>query len=309
MKIVFMGTPDFAVPSLQTLIDNGYNVVAVITATDKYGGRGGKVLIESAVKKCAIKNEIPVLQPKNLKASSFVEELRSYNADIQFVVAFRMLPEIVWNMPAQGTYNLHGSLLPKYRGAAPINWAVINGDDHTGVTTFKLKHEIDTGDTLIQTKIDILPDDTAGDVHDKMMLVGADALLETIRLIEKGNYDLLEQDISQVSKAPKIFTETCRIDWNKSVQDVHNFVRGLSPFPTSWCKLDDKKLKIFKSKLTCKLVGEEKAGSTKISENKTLLVACKDYYLEIMVLQIEGKRRMDVKDFLNGYSHPINVIQ
>ena len=210
-----MGTPDFAVPSLDILVQNGLNVVAVITSTDKYGGRGGKKLIESAIKKYAVSKEIPVLQPKNLKNPEFLEELASYKADLQLVVAFRMLPVVVWDMPKLGTYNLHGSLLPRYRGAAPINWAVINGDKYTGVTTFKLKHAIDTGDLMYQEKVQITEDDNAGSVHDKMMIVGANLVLKTVKSIISADYQTFPQDESQVSKAPKIFHETCEIDYNK----------------------------------------------------------------------------------------------
>jgi len=220
MKIIFMGTPEFAVPSLDILVKNGYDVVAVITSTDKYGGRGGKKLIESAVKKYAVSQNIPVLQPKNLKSLEFIEELKSYEADLQLVVAFRMLPVVVWDMPKLGTYNLHGSLLPRYRGAAPINWAVINGDKYTGVTTFKLKHAIDTGDLMHQEKIAITEDDTAGSVHDKMMDLGANLILKTVKSIESGDYETFPQDESQVSKAPKIFHDTCEIDFSKTADLV-----------------------------------------------------------------------------------------
>ncbi|MEM6771401.1 MAG: methionyl-tRNA formyltransferase, partial [Bacteroidota bacterium] len=237
-RIVFMGTPDFAVPSLEILIAAGYPVVGVITATDKMGGRGGKVLLESAVKKCAVKHGIPVLQPRNLKAADFQEALRSLRADLQIVVAFRMLPETVWAMPPLGTFNLHGSLLPKYRGAAPINWAVIKGEAETGCTTFFLKKEIDTGDVLLQHRMPVGPNDTAGDVHDRMMLAGAELVLATVQLIQTNNYTLQPQDDGLATPAPKLHRETCRIDFGLPASEVHNFVRGLSPWPAAWTTLE-----------------------------------------------------------------------
>ena len=220
LRIVFMGTPEFAVPSLDILVKSGYNVVAVVTAADNYGGRGGKQLIESAIKKYAVKNGIPVLQPEKLKAPFFLEQLKSFQADLQIVVAFRMLPEVVWNMPPLGTFNLHGSLLPKYRGAAPINHAIINGEKETGVTSFKLKHEIDTGDILLQRPILIEDDDTAGSLHNRMMMLGAEVVHDTVKLIESGNYNFIKQDNTLVSKAPKNFHETCKIDFNQHVDIV-----------------------------------------------------------------------------------------
>lgn len=295
-----MGTPDFAVPSLEILVKSGYEVVAVITSTDKYGGRGGKKLIESAVKKYAISQNIPVLQPKNLKSPAFVKELRSYQADLQIVVAFRMLPEVVWNMPKLGTYNLHGSLLPRYRGAAPINWAVIHGDKYTGVTTFKLKHAIDTGDLMHQEKIEISEDDTAGTVHDKMMIVGAKLVLKTVRSIESGSYETFPQDESQVSKAPKIFHDTCEIDFNKSADEVYNFVRGLSPYPGAWMKLDDLELKVFDTERSYEENLPE--AGTIISDNKRYIkVATSDGFIVLKDIKLQGKKRMDIKSFLNGY--------
>lgn len=295
-----MGTPEFAVPSLDILVQNGYNVVAVITSTDKYGGRGGKKLIESAVKKYAVSKNIPVLQPKNLKSPEFLEELASYEADLQLVVAFRMLPVAVWDMPELGTYNLHGSLLPRYRGAAPINWAVINGDKYTGVTTFKLKHAIDTGDLMHQEKIEITEDDTAGSVHDKMMIVGANLILKTVKSIESGDYSTFPQDESQVSKAPKIFHETCEIDFNKTAEEVYNFVRGLSPYPGAWMTLDGLEMKIFDTERSY----EEDLSpiGTIISDDKRYIkVAASDGYIILKDVKLQGKKRMDIKSFLNGY--------
>lgn len=301
MRIVFMGTPDFAVPSLQVLVENGYNVVGVITATDKFGGRGNKTLIESAVKKYAVAQALPVLQPKNLKAPAFLEELQALKADLQVVVAFRMLPEVVWDMPTLGTFNLHGSLLPKYRGAAPINWAVINGETETGVTTFFIKHQIDTGDVLLRKKMPIGPDETAGEVHDRLMHLGAEAVLATVQLIESGDYQLEQQDDSLATKAPKIFTETCEIDFRQSTDQVYNFVRGLSPYPAAWTTLDGKQLKIYQAKKSTEQPKE--APGTPLSDNRQYLkFATQDGYLEVVDLKMEGRKRMMVKDFLNGYT-------
>lgn len=300
LRIVFMGTPDFAVPSLDILVKNGYKVVGVVTATDKYGGRGGKKLIESAVKKYAVANDIPVLQPKNLKAPEFVDALCALNANLQIVVAFRMLPEIVWNMPTIGTFNLHGSLLPRYRGAAPINWAVMRGDDETGVTTFFLKHKIDTGDMILQKRLPIGENETAGEVHDRMMELGAEAVLETVQLIEQEAVELQPQDNSLVTKAPKIFHETCEIDFNQPTETVHNFIRGLSPYPTAWTTLHDKKLKIFQTRK--EIVAHDLAAGTFLPINKKQLkIATQDGFVEVLELQLAGKKRMETQPFLNGY--------
>jgi len=293
-----MGTPDFAVPSLRILVEEGYDVVGVITATDKMGGRGKGKLIESAVKKYALSQKITILQPSNLKSPDFNEELASLKADLQVVVAFRMLPEMVWNMPPMGTLNLHGSLLPKYRGAAPINWAIINGDTETGVTTFLLKHEIDTGDVLLQHKMPILHEDTAGDVHDRMMLLGAHTILETVKGLENHTLKSTAQDNALASKAPKIFKETCQIDFNLPVEDVYNFVRGLSPFPAAWTRIDGKSLKILVAKESTR---NGKPGEILTDNKKHLGIACAQGTLNIITLQQEGKRRMETVDFLNGY--------
>ena len=296
-----MGTPDFAVPSLKILLNNGYEVVAVITATDKMGGRGKNKLIQSAVKQFAVAHDLPVLQPKNLKAPTFVEELRALKADLQVVVAFRMLPEVVWNMPPLGTINLHGSLLPKYRGAAPINWAVINGEKETGVTTFLLKQEIDTGDLLLQKSIDIGENETAGEVYNRMMEMGAGVLLETVQLLASGNYATTAQDASKATKAPKIFHETCEIDFVRNTAAIHDFIRGLSPYPTAWTIIEEKKLKIFKTQKELK-THSFNAG-TFISDNKSFLkVATLDGFVHLLELQLAGKKRMKTKDFLNGYT-------
>ena len=295
-----MGTPDFAVPSLEILINAGYNIVAVITSTDKMGGRGRKTLIESSVKKCAKKHNIPVLQPKNLKSPAFVEELASYKADLQIVVAFRMLPEVVWNMPEHGTYNLHGSLLPKYRGAAPINWAVINGDTVTGVTSFKLKHEIDTGSLMLQEKIPIYESDNATNVHDRMMYVGAEVVLKTVQNIESGEYTLQEQDNSLVSHAPKLNKENTEINFSLSSKEVYDFIRGLSYFPGAWFNLGEKPAKVFKSSYD-NSNHQYKPGHI-LSDNKTYLkIACQKGLLRIENIKYPGKKAMDIGDFLNGF--------
>lgn len=295
-----MGTPDFAVPSLEILLDNGYDVVGVITATDKYGGRGGKQLIESAVKKFAVSKGLKVLQPKNLKAPEFVEELRSLQADLQIVVAFRMLPVVVWDMPPLGTINLHGSILPKYRGAAPINWAIINGDTETGVSTFFLKHEIDTGDLLFVDKIPILETDTAGTVHDKLMEVGANLILKTVNAVNAGDYQPTPQDPSLVSKAPKIFSETCEVNWNQPTKKVYDFIRGLSPYPTAWTTFDDKNLKIYQTKY--ELIDHDyRSGEVLTDQKNYLKFTTQDGIIDILELKLAGKRKMTVRDFLNGY--------
>ena len=301
LRIVFMGTPDFAVPSLRILVQNGYKVAGVVTATDKYGGRGKKQLLESPVKKYAVEQGIPVLQPKNLKSPEFQEDLRALNANLQVVVAFRMLPETVWDMPEYGTFNLHGSLLPRYRGAAPINWAVINGDTETGVTTFFIRHEIDTGDVLLQEKMPIGPNETAGEVHDRMMMLGAETVLKTVQAIESGNYHLQKQDDAQATKAPKLFRETCEIDFDQPVEKVHNFVRGLSPYPAAWTTLEDKQLKILRAHY--KKADVEATPGTFRSDNKSWIkIAALDGWLVIEELQLQGRKRMKAIDFLNGFS-------
>ncbi|MCR9099472.1 MAG: methionyl-tRNA formyltransferase [bacterium] len=301
LRIVFMGTPDFAVPSLQILVQNGYKVVGVVTATDKYGGRGKKQLLESPVKKYAVEQGIPVLQPKNLKSPEFQEELRALNANLQVVVAFRMLPEAVWDMPEHGTFNLHGSLLPRYRGAAPINWAVINGDTETGVTTFFIRHEIDTGDVLFQEKMPIGPNETAGEVHDRMMLLGAETVLKTVKAIASGDYHLQKQDDALATKAPKLFRETCEIDFDQPVEKVHNFVRGLSPYPAAWTTLDGKQLKVLRAHYE-KADADAQPG-TFISDNKSWIkIAAADGWLVVTELQLQGRKRMKTSDFLNGFS-------
>ena len=308
LRIVYMGTPDFAVESLRRLVEGGYNVVGVVTMPDKPIGRHGSVLSASPVKQYAVSQGLKVLQPEKLKDEAFVEELRSLKADLQIVVAFRMLPEVVWAMPRLGTFNLHASLLPQYRGAAPINWAVINGEKETGITTFFLKHEIDTGEIIQQVHVPIADTDDVGAVHDKLMKLGGDLVLETVDKILDGTVKSIPQERLMLSKelkpAPKIFKETCRIDWNQDVKKVYDFVRGLSPYPAAWTKLYDGEkqfnLKIFRAeKQFCET--EELVG-TVLTDNKSFFkIALSDGYLNILSLQLSGKKRLAIEDFLRGY--------
>ena len=304
-RIVFMGTPEFAVASLDALVQAGYNIIAVITAPDKPAGRGMK-LTESAVKKYAVDKQLPVLQPVKLKDPEFLETLKGLQADLQIVVAFRMLPEVVWNMPPMGTINLHGSLLPQYRGAAPINWAVINGEKETGVTTFKLQHEIDTGNILLQKSFPIGDDDTAGEVHDTMKEIGAQLLVKTVNGLANGTLTEIPQpgDESRMLKhAPKIFTETCKIDWNQSAGAIYNLIRGLSPYPAAFTYLNEKMLKIYKAKK--EMHQSPKSPGSVETDNKTYLkFAAADGYIHITELQLEGKKKMMVEEFLRGYKPP-----
>ena len=313
LRIIFMGTPEFAVASLDALVNAGCNIVAVITAPDKPAGRGMK-MTESAVKKYAVEKGLKILQPEKLKNPEFIEALKSLKADLQIVVAFRMLPEIVWNMPPMGTVNLHGSLLPQYRGAAPINWAIINGEKETGVTTFKLKHEIDTGDILLSENIAIGDDETAGELHDHMKTIGAQLLVKTVEGLANGSLKETPQPIIEnapipnsqfpiptpLKHAPKIFTETCKINWNKTVAEVHNLIRGLSPFPGAFTHFDNKLLKIYRA--------QKEETSTKVepgqfeTDKKTYLrFACPDGYIYLKEMQLEGKKKMLIEDFLRGY--------
>ena len=299
MKIVFMGTPDFAVASLDALVQANFDVVAVVTAPDKPAGRGQK-LNESAVKKYAVEKGIPVLQPEKLKNPEFIEELSAYQADLQVVVAFRMLPEMVWNMPPKGTINLHGSLLPQYRGAAPINHAIINGEKESGVTTFFLKHEIDTGDTILSESTPIGDDETAGELHDKLMAIGANLIVKTLKAIEANEVQEQPQLQSETLKhAPKIFKDDCKIDWNNTSQTVHNLIRGLSPYPTAFTFLNDKTLKIFKAEIEDKESAIVAGGF--LTDGKTYLkFATKDGFIKLLDIQYEGKKRMLIEDFLRG---------
>jgi methionyl-tRNA formyltransferase len=302
LRVVFMGTPEFAVASLDALRNAGCNIVAVVTAPDKPAGRGMQ-LQQSAVKKYAAEHGLTVLQPEKLRDPAFIESLQALQADLQIVVAFRMLPEIVWNMPPMGSVNLHGSLLPQYRGAAPVNWAVINGETETGVTTFKLKHAIDTGDILLQKSFPVGNDETAGDVHDKMKTIGADLLVETVKGLAAGTLQEKPQattEVAALKHAPKIFTETCQINWNQSIDSIHNLIRGLSPFPAAFTYFEGKSLKILRS-------SREKSNPTVapgafISDQKTFLkFAGTDGFINVTELQLEGKKKMVVEDFLRGY--------
>ena len=299
-RLVFMGTPEFAVASLDAILQANYNVVAVITAPDKPAGRGMQ-LTESAVKKFAVAKGLPVLQPEKLKDPAFLEQLRAVGADLQIVVAFRMLPEVVWNMPRMGTVNLHGSLLPQYRGAAPINWAVINGEKETGVTTFQLQQDIDTGSILLQDRFPIADTDTAGDVHDRMKVIGARLLVKTIDGLAAGTLTgAPQQNPTDLKHAPKIFTETCRIDWNKPTAEIYNLIRGLSPFPAAFTELDGKTLKVFRSEKELRPPGT--APGTHDTDGKTYLrFATPDGSIRITELQLEGKKKMEVVEFLRGY--------
>ena len=305
LRIVFMGTPEFAVHSLRALVEGGYNIVAVVTTPDKPAGRGQK-MHQSDVKVYAESVGLKVLQPVKLKDEEFVEEFRALNADLGVVIAFRMLPEIIWSMPRLGTFNLHASLLPQYRGAAPINWAVINGDKVSGITTFMLKHEIDTGDVIERREVEITNDDTAGTLHDLLMEVGRDAVLSTVEKIAAGDYEAIPQDNlteGELRPAPKIFKEDCRIDWKNEGEKIALLIRGLSPYPAAWTPLFDAEgsecgsIKIFKAQFVAGgslAVGEIKA------DTRTLEIGCADGRLSILELQMAGKRRMGVEDFLRG---------
>jgi methionyl-tRNA formyltransferase len=300
LRIIFMGTPEFAVPSLETLVEHKFNVVAVVTAPDKPQGRGRKPQI-SAVKESAQRHHIPVLQPHNLKDESFITELESYRASLQVVVAFRMLPEVVWSMPELGTFNLHASLLPQYRGAAPIHWAIINGEAETGITTFFLKHEIDTGSILFQEKEPIQVNDTVGVVYDRLKVKGAHLVLKTVRAIEEGKYKAIPQEMSGPLKpAPKIFKETCEINWEQTSQKIRNFVRGLSPYPTAWCTLRGKVYKIFQVSFFDKNETQNSPGTVNTDNKTYLCVKTLDGWVSIDCLQPEGKRKMKTEEFLRG---------
>lgn len=301
IKIVFLGTPDFAVESLRRMVDGGYNVAAVITMPDKPAGRGHKML-QSPVKQFALERGLRLMQPANLKDEAFLAELRSIGADLFVVIAFRMLPMAVWTMPRLGTFNLHASLLPRYRGAAPINWAIINGDTVTGVTTFFLKHEIDTGDILRQESIEILPEDNVGTVHDKLMMLGADLTIDTLEHILAGDLKPMPQDEllkgEEPTPAPKIFKDTCRIDWSKPGVQVHNLVRGLSPYPAAWTDLGDTTIKVFATKVDSDMPSREPGRI--YAEDGHLYADAADCRVEILELQPQGKRRMAAADFLRG---------
>lgn len=311
LRIVYMGTPEFAVESLKRLVEGGYNIVGVITMPDKPMGRHGSVLQPSPVKQYAVSQGLKVLQPEKLKNEEFVAELRSLNADLQIVVAFRMLPEVVWSMPRLGTFNLHASLLPQYRGAAPINWAVINGDTETGITTFFLKHEIDTGEIIDQVRVPIADTDNVEVVYERLMRLGGDLVLKTVDAILEGSVKTIPQEelaqVGELRPAPKIFKETCRIDWTIGVKRIYDFVRGLSPYPAAWTELyqegtDPVMLKIFETeKLFCE---HSLAPGTIVTDCKTYFkIASSDGYVNVLSLQLAGKKRMEINDFLRGYHH------
>jgi methionyl-tRNA formyltransferase len=301
-KIIFMGTPEFAVATLQALVENGFSVVAVVTAPDKPAGRGLS-LNQSAVKQYALRKNIPLLQPVKLRDPEFLEKLKSFHADIQVVVAFRMLPEIVWSMPPGGTVNLHGSLLPQYRGAAPINRAIMNGETKTGVTTFKLQQEIDTGNILLMEEISIGPDETAGELHDRMKEIGAGLVIQTIRGLVDDTLQEKRQlitDPASLHTAPKIFTEDCKINWSEPVSTIHNFVRGLSPFPGAFTSFREKTFKIFRARPE-KNSSRGMAGEMETDGKSWLRFSASDGYIYVEEMQLEGKKKMMTADFLRGY--------
>ncbi|MBQ5453671.1 MAG: methionyl-tRNA formyltransferase [Bacteroidales bacterium] len=307
MRIIYMGTPDFAVAPLKTLVDSGFNVVAVVTGEDKPQGRGRKVL-PTPVKEFAVEHGIPVLQPAKLKDEAFLAELKSFNADLQVVVAFRMLPEVVWAMPKLGTFNLHAALLPQYRGAAPINWAVINGETKTGVTTFFLDKDIDTGRIMLKQEVDILPEDNAGTIHDKLMVVGSELVKKTVEMILSGDVKTVAQSelISSdtvLKPAPKIFKEDCRLDFSKDGISIKNLVRGLSPYPAAFTtlKIKDKEMNVKVFEVGFEPDSSEKEVGKVITDNKNFIkISCQNGYIQLLDIQLEGKKRMKTEDFLRG---------
>lgn len=314
MRIVFFGTPEFAVASLERLIADGHDIAAVVTMPDKRGGRNHKI-IESDVKKCAVAHGLPVLQPEKLRDPEFIEKLREINAQLFVVIAFRMMPEIVWSMPPKGTFNLHASLLPRYRGAAPINWAIMNGDTVSGVTTFFLSHEIDTGDIIARKEVEILPDENVGSLYDRLMKLGADMTSETVKAIEEGTVTTEPQPEGEFLPAPKIFKETCHIDWNDTSVNIHNKVRGLSPYPAAWSviNLDNgtaSDVKIFETAVADSNLLQKELLSLKPGEiavdNRRLFVRTADGLIEILSVQPAGKKRMEASAFLLGY-HPVKM--
>lgn len=310
LRIVFFGTPEFAVESLDALIKNDFNIVGVVTMPDKIAGRGHK-LYQSDVKRYAVEHDLFLLQPEKLKSEEFLNALKILDADLFIVIAFRMLPREVWQMPRLGTFNLHASLLPKYRGAAPINRAVMNGDTETGVTTFFLKHEIDTGDMIMQRKIEILPEDNVGNVHDKLMHLGAGMVVETVNAIIEGTLTTTPQPEGEFTPAPKIFKEDCKIDWTKGSKEIHNLVRGLSPYPAAWSVLTEEsgrtlEYKVFETRLTDDACQGIQCGALR-KDGKRLYAATADNWIEIVSLQPAGKKRMAAEAFLLGY-HPSHLI-
>lgn len=315
LRIVFMGTPDFAVESLRSLVEGGYQVVGVVTMPDKPVGRHQTVLQASPVKRYAEEKGLPVLQPEKLKDPVFLEQLRALRADLQVVVAFRMLPEVVWAMPPMGTFNLHASLLPQYRGAAPINWAIINGETETGLTTFFLQHEIDTGNIIRQVRVPVAPTDNAGDLHDRLMQLGGALVTETVDLIARGDVQTVAQpspaDGVALKPAPKIFKETCRIAWCEGVKRAYDFIRGLSPYPAAWTELveGDKRLilKVYAAEMETAVPGEP-VGTLVTDGRSAMRVALPDGYLRLLSVQLAGKKRMDIADFLRGF-HPSGLLR
>lgn len=304
LRIVFMGTPEFAVGILDCIIKNNYSVVGVITAADKPAGRGQKIKY-SAVKEYALAHNLRLLQPTNLKEESFLEELKSLNATLQIVVAFRMLPKVVWEMPELGTFNLHASLLPNYRGAAPINWAIINGETKTGVTTFFIDDKIDTGAMILSSEIDIDPTENAGQLHDRLIHLGSKTVINTLELIEKGNViTTIQKDASEIKSAFKLNKENCKIDWTKSALEINNLIRGLSPYPAAWCILSDKKeewnVKIYDTKVLFE--DHDLTTGTLICTKKEMKIAVENGYIQILNLQFPGKKKMTASEFLNGIS-------
>ena len=314
LRIVFMGTPEFAVASLKSLVENGYNVVGVVTAPDRPSGRGLQ-MNQSDVKKYALSTGLPVLQPEKLKDQDFINELKSLKADIQIIVAFRMLPEVVWAMPAMGTFNLHGSLLPHYRGAAPLNWAIINGDQETGVTTFLLKQEIDTGNILFQEKIKIGPEEILGEIHDKLMIIGADLVLKTTEALATRSVNPVSQTSFTIDPsrlhAPKIFKENCKIDWNKPAEQINNLIRGLSPYPAAWTNFEtngtETAVKIFKASPE-QIIHHLLPGEILSDNKRYLTIACPDGFLHISDLQLAGKKRLDIEPFLRGFPNAATYV-
>ncbi|OIV44006.1 methionyl-tRNA formyltransferase [Flavobacterium johnsoniae] len=302
LRIIFMGTPEFAVGILDTILKNNYDVVGVITAADKPAGRGQKIKY-SAVKEYALANNLTLLQPTNLKDESFLAELKALNANLQIVVAFRMLPKVVWEMPSLGTFNLHASLLPNYRGAAPINWAIINGETKTGVTTFFIDDKIDTGAMILNSEIAIEPPENAGQLHDRLMNLGSQTVIDTLKVIENGNVTTtIQEDNEEIKTAYKLNKENCKIDWTKSGEEINNLIRGLSPYPAAWCFLKDKNeelnIKIYEAKLVSETHSYE-IGSL-ISSKKEIRIAIKNGFIELLSIQLPGKKRMQVAELLNG---------
>lgn len=298
MRIIFMGTPEFAIPSLSLLLENSYDVAAVVTTPDKPQGRG-QTLAYSAVKQFALQKDLKVLQPESLKDENFISQLRELSADLFVIVAFRILPREIFTIPKLGSFNLHASLLPKYRGAAPINWAIINGEKETGVTTFFLEDNVDTGNIILQARTPIKPDETAGELHDQLADIGAEIVLHTVRLIEMGKAISKPQENGLSTPAPKIFKEDCKLDWSKSAMQIHNFIRGLSPVPCAYSFLNGKMIKIYKTAI--ENVQFDKPAGIVIDADKELIVAAKEGIVKILELQLEGKRRLNAEEFLRGF--------